>query len=345
MRSSRATCFLVVAIAAATCIQTGCRLGKTASNMSFSRPRLLARKDKDKDKPDTTIASTKPKPPASSIPPAGTSIAANGANSRSFPSEPAPTSYASTSDQYGGSGDYASTGDSYGSTDRGSGSRNNSDYASTNGPSNPYVATSGGGSERGFYDTEYPGGNGGSSYESTAGGGSPTRSGGYDSYAGGQADYGQPYADSASRDQGYQQVADRRGDSWGNSGSDSSYSGGSDYNAPSSYGNDPQYGATADSRSVSPGGNSNYDDYRSPAQGSYNDSYNSGNNYNGGATAGTSTGYNDSYNSGNNYGNTNAAANSSTGTAPASWRPGSTGSAPPFGQKPLSPPTNNGWGN
>ena len=335
MRSSHATWVFVAIVAAATCMQTGCgftRLGRNVSNMSIERPRLLSWR---RNKREAEVASST-RPPSSSIPPAGDPGA--GSSSRDFPSEPAPSgnhSYASTNV---GSGNYPTTSGAGGSYDR------------TGGYDDTYVASGGGseaGAQRGFYDPNYGGASGGSGYGDTA-----SRDAGYDNYGGASRDYGPSYAGRDTENY-YQQVADQRGGSYDNTygGNDSSYentSGGSGYvndrysneqygngqygadqysndpygsQTPASYSSEAQYNTQGGSRFVSPNGSGNVDDYRSPAQGSYEGSYDNGGSYD------------------NNY-----SAPASSGDSPR-WFPGSTKNVAPYDQQQqLAPPTNNGWG-
>ena len=343
MRNSHATWVLVAMIAATTCIHTGCgfsRLGKNVSSMSFERPRLIGWR---KGRGDTEIASTTPRPPSSSIPPAGDSGTA-GTDSRNFPSEPAPS----------GNYDYANTGTSggnYGSTSGGS------NYGNTGGYNDSYLAAGGrdganrianGGAQRGFYNPEYGSNAGGGSQYGDTGPGS----GGYDNYGGSGA-------------RSYEQVADRRGDS-----SDNTYRGGSSYDnggygsdtygntsGGSNYGGSEQgsqfggsnygdtqgasydsganYGAQGGSRFVSPnsGGGNDYDTYRSPAQDSYDDTY------------GADRGYDSTY-GGSAGANANGGSGAPSGATSPRWFPGSTKTTTPYNsQQQLAPPTNNGWGN
>ncbi len=77
MRNSRATWILVALCATALCVETGCmgsRIGRGIA--SVPRPRLMGRWRGDGG---TEVANTKPKPPASSIPPTGLASAGAGA--------------------------------------------------------------------------------------------------------------------------------------------------------------------------------------------------------------------------------------------------------------------------
>ena len=344
MRSSHANWILLAVIAATTCVYTGCgfsRLGKNVSNMKLERPRLMSWR---RDRSDTEIASTTPRPPSSSIPPGSGSGTAD-SGSRNFPSEPAPGGnyhYASTS---GGSGNYSSTNSS-------------ENYSQGGGYNDSYVASSGaggtgdagGGAQRGFYNPEYNSTAGGSQYGNTGGG--------YDNYGGSSRDYGPSYGGSATRNY---EVADRRGDSYGDYGGSGTYGetstgsnqyggsqygdnqqyGGSSYGdsqygdqqSGGNYGGGSQYGGDSDSRFVSPNsGGSNYDDYQSPAQDNYNSSYGSGGSYDSSYGAPTS-------------GGTNYGSPSSTSGSTQRWLPGSTKTTTPYDQQQqLSPPTSS-WGN
>ena len=356
MRSSRSSMLLVALIVTATCIHTGCRLG----GMSLSRPKLLSfRHDKPKD-----IASTKPKPPLSSIPPAGTDVAegdsARGSGSRSFPSQPAPNSdygYASTS---GGSGDYTPR-DSYGSRDN-YGPRDS--YSGGTSPSSnyrddPYVATSGGnnGSQRGFYnpDAYGPAASHSGGTRNSYAGDSRAAGGSYDGYNASGSGY-----DNASYPSGYggsERVADVRGGASYDSYNDRGAGGGA-YDTGASY-DRGGYGAGSYDGGGSGYGSSNegnsYDSYQSPATGRYDSgaSYDAGASYDSGANYEAPASYDarsagaGSYN--NPYDNAAPASSGDNYSAPPpttpSFLPGSTGRTTPYGgQKQLSPPTDSGWG-
>ena len=350
MRSSHATWVLVALVAGATCMQTGCgftRLGRNVSNISMERPRLLSWR---RNKRDTEVASNT-RPPSSSIPPAGDTDA--GSASRNFPSEPAP----------GGNYDYARTDAGSGNYENTSGAGDS--YDRSGGYNDNYVASGGSeaGAQRGFYNPDSYAGNG-SQYGDTA-----SRGGGYDSYNGSSRDYGPSYgndtrdyeqlADRRGDDSSYgRSGGSTYGDTSGGSQYGGSQYGGSQYGdsqyggsqyGDSQYGSsqydgsqygDSQYGATQtpasynsgsqDSRHVSPGGAGSADDYRSPAQGSYNDTYNGG-------------GYDSTYGAGSSTGGTAAPAG---GSSSPRWFPGSTKNVTPYDQQQqLSPPTNTGWGN
>ncbi len=318
MRRSLATWVMVAAAAAFLCLPSGCigsRLGRKSSGASWSRPSLLGW---GKKKSGTELAHSKPKPPSSTVAPGTAGLANNSAGaSQPFPAstggapqEGVPATYAST-----GASAYGAGGGDYG------------DYGSTNaqGGSQSYASSGGAAPQRGFYGDEYQGESQAQSRSqySQAGGG------GYDSYnntAGGSGGYQDSYG--APQGQGYEQVADQRGSSYG--------SGGSDYG--------DQYGG-ADSRYVSPAGGQQQYDARNPAPSQYNDGY--GSQYQGtssqesyGGSQYSSGGYNNAASQGSSFGSsTGAPVQSSTGGTP--WTPGSTKS---FNQQPLTPPTNSGYG-
>lgn len=325
MRSSRATWILVALSATALCFETGCmgsRIGRGIA--SVPRPRLMGRW---RGEGDTEVADTRPKPPASSVPPTG--LANDGAAARSFPSEPAP-------DSSGAPATYASTGagsgDGYLAT-----SASNGDYEST-GAAQP---------QQGFYGTEPAGGRyadtsarGGASYESTA----PR---GYDdgSYSGSPREYNQPYAGSG--DRGYQAVADARGDY-----NFEQQSFGGDYNAQASdnSGGPSRYDSPgADSHYVSPQGGGDYD-YQSPAGNNYGSDYDTGSSgggdgysrFSGGGVA-SGESYDAPAYGGSQPASSGGYNSTPTGgsTSPASFLPGST---KPYNPQPLTPPTDGNYG-